>query len=273
MKTSFSTLACPEWTLQQVLDGAVCYGFDGVELRVLSHELDLWKMPEFSGAGLRATRRLIEDHGLKLVSVSSSANFHSPDAMERERNLELAMRMAEVAAGVGAPSVRVFPDRIQPGCTRNQTANWIASSLHTLIERLQPSGIEVWLETHGDFARAADVSEIVEQMDCTIFGIIWDPANAFAESDEAPYLSAVTEQCLRHVHAKDLRRIEGGKPQYVLTGEGDFPFSTMFASLDAIGYDEYVSFEWERQWHPELVAADVALPHFMNWWKTRKARR
>ena len=85
MKTSFSTLACPEWTLQQVLDGTVRYGFDGVELRVISHELDLWKLPEFSGAGLNATRRRIEDHGLSVVSVGSSANFHSPD---RSRHCE-----------------------------------------------------------------------------------------------------------------------------------------------------------------------------------------
>ena len=121
MKTSFSTLACPEWTLQQVLDGAVRYGFDGVELRVVSNELDLWKLPEFSGAGLTSTRRLIEDRGLSIVAVGSSANFHSADAKVRDRNVELAMRIAEIAAGVGAPSVRVFPDRIQQDCTREQT--------------------------------------------------------------------------------------------------------------------------------------------------------
>jgi sugar phosphate isomerase/epimerase len=176
-----------------------------------------------------------------------------------------------VAAGVGAPSVRVFPDRIQQNCTRKQTVDWIASSLHSLLERLQPSGIKVWLETHGDFARAADVSEIAEQMECTSFGIVWDPANAFAENGEAPQLSAAMNQYLRHVHAKDLMRTENGKPQYVLTGKGDFPFSAMFASLNAIRYDGFVSFEWERQWHPELVAADVALPHFIDWWKTTKA--
>ena len=45
MKTSFSTLACPDWSLPEVLGAAANYGYDGVELRVISRELDLWKLP------------------------------------------------------------------------------------------------------------------------------------------------------------------------------------------------------------------------------------
>jgi fatty-acyl-CoA synthase len=42
----------------------------------------------------------------------------------------------------------------------------------------------------------------------------------------------------------------------------------MFASLAEIGFDRYVSFEWEKLWHPELVAPEVALPHFIRWWNS-----
>ena len=59
-------------------------------------------------------------------------------------------------------------------------------------------------------------------------------------------------------------------PRYALTGEGEFPFDTMFASLAAIGFDGFVSFEWEKHWHPELAAPEIALPHFIKWWKSRE---
>jgi sugar phosphate isomerase/epimerase len=271
MKTSFSTLACPEWGLPEVLRAAATYGYDGIELRVISRELDLWNLPEFKSPSLSTTRAAIQDQGLVIASMGSSACFHSPDARERERNLDSALRMAEVAAGIGAPSIRVFGDHIQTGCERKQTASWIADSITQLADRLKPAGVQVWLETHGDFASAADVSEIFAQMDCPRAGIIWDPANAFEKNGEAPLIPSQMSSHIRHVHLKDLKKDAQGSTHYMPTGEGEFPFSTMFASLAGIAFDGFVSFEWEKLWHPELAAPEVALPHFIKWWKGREA--
>ena len=270
MKTSFSTLACPNWSLPEVLQAAVSYGYDGVELRVIARELDLWKLPEFNQSSIAATRTAIEDHGLVIASIGSSACFHSPEVQERERNMDSAMRMAELAAGLGAPSIRVFGDHIQPGNDRKQTATWIADSLTRLAEKLKSTGVQVWLETHGDFASAAEVSEILAQLDCDQVGIIWDPANAFEKNGEAPLIPPQMSSHIRHVHLKDLARNAHGSTYYTLTGEGEFPFDTMFDSLAGIGFDGFVSFEWEKHWHSELAAPEVALPHFIHWWKSRE---
>ncbi len=270
MKTSFSTLACPEWSLDQVLQAAVSYGFDAVELRVISRELDLWKVPDFQVGSLAGTRKRFEDVGLRISCVDSSACFHSPDAQERQANVDSALRVAEIAAGLGGPSVRVFPDRIQSGYDRAQTSGWIADSLVDLAQKLEFSGVHACLETHGDFASAKAVSEILQRVNRNDLGIIWDPANAFAQKGERPFLSPDIEAHLRHVHVKDLKLSEAGTANYVLTGEGEFPFDAMFAALEAAGYQGFVSFEWEKQWHPELAPPEVALPHFVRWWKARK---
>jgi sugar phosphate isomerase/epimerase len=270
MRTSFSTHACPDWSLPEVLSAAVNYGYDGVELRVISRELDLWKLPEFKSSSLAATRAAIEDHNLVIASIGSSACFHSPDVQERERNLDLALRMMEVAVGVGAPSIRVFGDRIQPGSERKQTAVWIAEPLTRLAEKLKPGGIQVWLETHGDFTAAADVSEIFAQLDSADIGIIWDPINAFEKSGETPLIPQQMSSHIRHVHLKDLTWDAQGLSHYVPIGEGEFPLDTMFTSLAGIGFDGFASFEWEKLWHSELASPEIALPHFIKWWKSRK---
>lgn len=271
MKTSFSTLACPDWDLAQILRAAVRYGYDGVELRVVSRELDLWKLPEFTPFALAGTRRMIEDHGLAVASMGSSACFHASDPLERARNFDSALRMAELAAGLGAPSIRVFGDRIQPGNTRAQTAEWLSDSLNLLAERLKPSGVEVWLETHGDFATAAEVDDVLSQVNSASVGIIWDPANAFEQSGEAPRISSQMAPTIRHVHLKDMKKDAQGQNHYVLTGKGNFPLRTMFALLAVIQFDGFVSFEWEKLWHPELAGPETALPHFMKWWKGGEA--
>jgi len=135
---------------------------------------------------------------------------------------------------------------------------------------LQPSGVEVWLETHGDFAAVAEVGEVFAQLSSANVGIIWDPANAFDQSGEAPCISPLMAPYVRHVHLKDMKKDAQGGFYYVDTGEGDFPFETMFASLAAIHFDGFVSFEWEKLWHPELAGPEMALPHFIGWWKTRE---
>ena len=270
MKTSFSTLACPDWNLSQILAAAQNYGYDGVELRVVAHELDLWNLPEFKSSSLAASRAAVEDHGLVVVAIGSSACFHSPDATERERNMDSALRMAEIAAGLNAPAIRVFGDRIQPGSTREQTARWIADSLTKLANRLKPSGVQVWLETHGDFARAADVAAIFAQIGDEDLGIIWDPANAFEQNGEEPHILPAMSSQVRHVHLKDMKGDAQRVFHYVPTGEGEFPFDTMFATLADIGFDGFASFEWEKLWHPELADPEIALPHFIRWWKGRE---
>ena len=44
---SFSTLGCPDWTFEKVLDFAAANNYSGIELRGIQRELDLTKRPEF----------------------------------------------------------------------------------------------------------------------------------------------------------------------------------------------------------------------------------
>ena len=52
MKISFSTLACPDWTLAADHRHRVTSaGYDGIELRFIENEDSLWKLPAFSRNG------------------------------------------------------------------------------------------------------------------------------------------------------------------------------------------------------------------------------
>jgi hypothetical protein len=35
-------------------------------------------------------------------------------------------------------------------------------------------------------------------------------------------------------------------------------------TIERLNYDGYVSFEWEKYWHPEIEEPEVALPDFIN---------
>src|SRR5580765_621192 len=118
MKISFSTLACPDWTMPQIMEIAANSGYDGIELRFVEGEDSLWKLAAFSATQLAATRRAFTDRGLTVACVDTSCRFHSPDAKERAAAIEEGARMSDLAAELGAPGIRVFGDTIQPGANR-----------------------------------------------------------------------------------------------------------------------------------------------------------
>jgi sugar phosphate isomerase/epimerase len=269
MKLSFSTLACPDWTMQQIIAIAAAAHYDGIELRFVENEDSLWKLPAFRGCELTATKRVLSDHGLAISCVDTSCRFHSPDAQERARWVEEGERMADLAASLQAPGIRVFGEKIQPGADLVSTRRWIADSIRELSDRTSASGVEVWLETHGDFASAAATEEILQESQSLKIGVVWDPANCFIETGELPQDEAVQLGArIRHVHLKDFyKSADGWTP--TLAGDGEFPLLEVRAAMGQMKYDGFVSFEWEKKWHPEIADAEIALPHFTRWFRER----
>ena len=128
--------------------------------------------------------------------------------------------------------------------------------------------MSVWLETHGDFATADAARGLLEQAGGEGLGLVWDPANAFSEFGEQPEPAlAALGPLVRHVHLKDVRRPPDGRVPWppALPGEGDFPGARALAALAGAGYDGWVSFEWEKRWHPEIEEPEAALPRFVRW--------
>lgn len=270
MKISFSTLACPDWTLDKIIEIAVQEGFQGIELRFIEQDDRLWQRPEFVGPGLAATRSRLESAGLKIPCVDTSCFFHYPDAVQRCEALEMGKAMMGLAAELGAPGIRVFGDRVQPGMDRRQTAEWIVEGLQALASFGKGYPVEVWLESHGDFAPARESLELLEKAACANLGLLWDPANAYTEFGEEPATGLqILGPRIRHVHIKDAvpPLVPGDNKLWdpVLVGEGKFPAREMIMQLAQSGYSGFVSFEWEKRWHPEIPDPAVALPHFMNW--------
>ena len=262
MKISFSTLACPDWSMPQIIQLAADAAYDGIELRFVEGEDSLWKLAAFSGTRMAETRRALTDHGLTIACVDTSCRFHSLHASEREAAMAEAERMSDLAAELGAPGIRVFGDTIQPGADRDSTRNWIAESIRKTADRTAQKGVQVWIETHGDFVAAGETAAILRQCGSPSIGVVWDPVNSLVAIGE-PLVdgAALLRSAIRHIHVKDFRRSANGV-QYVLTGQGAFPWHDLSAALKQLGYNGFVSFEWEKKWHPELEDATIAVPHF-----------
>ena len=264
MKLAFSTLGCPHWELEKIAHAVRAYGYQAVELRAIGGDLDLLKRPEFQPVAIEATRRWLTDQSLTICCVDTSCTFDSRDAGERLRQIEVALRHAELAAALGASLIRIFPDKIQTGATRTETRDNIAACLRAVAQRA-PDSVRVGLETHGDFASGQAAGEIMRLADHPNVVLIWDVANSLAAGDSIHDAASEVAPHLAHVHLRDAREVEGEEHWLpVLAGRGTVSFDDAVNALRGLKYDGYVSFEWEKYWHPEIEEPEIALPDFVK---------
>jgi sugar phosphate isomerase/epimerase len=257
---AFSTLGCPEWELQKILDFAEANQFAAIELRGLMGNLDLPSRPEFAPDRIPQTKKEIAAHEIKIACVSSSSAMHESDPLKREQSLSDARRFIDLASTLGAPYVRVFGNEIKG--PREQVITRVAAGMRTLADYAGPRGVTVIIESHGDFTDSPTLKEVLIRADSRSAALLWDAHHTFAASHEEPE-DTVRElgKWIRHTHLKD--SVGGGKERkYVLTGKGDVPIERQIRALQGIDYQGFYCFEWEKVWHPDLLDPSIAIPDY-----------
>jgi sugar phosphate isomerase/epimerase len=264
MLLSFSTLGCPKWDWETILNNARTMGYAGVEVRGVQREMDLPALPLFSGTAWKDRLKEVESRGLKIINLGTSTQLHQPDRARQKEGLDAARRFIDLAQNLKCPYIRVFGDKYVPEENRQATTERIISGLRELGEHAKGSGVTVLIEAHGDFNQSPVLLEILQGAKMPEVGLLWDAHHTFRFGEERPadtwkQLSGF----IRHTHLKDSRQ-EGSDVRYVLTGSGTVPVRETVEVLVAGGYRGFYSLEWEKGWHAELEEPEVAFPHFVK---------
>lgn len=262
-KISFSTLGCPDWSFDKIIDFAKVNNYSGIEVRGILREMDLTKVPEFSGnEAIAATLKKMDEHGLVFVDLGSSAAMHLPKGDERSKNLDEAKRFIDLAQKLKSPYIRVFPNQLPKDRDRQESLNLIMDGLRELGEYAADKNVVVLLESHGELIYKKDLVTVMEGASSPHVGLVWDICNMWIATKESPEeVYAVLKPYIRHTHIKDLKIIDG-KEEYVLLGTGIVPIFQAIDLLYKNNYPGYYSFEWEKLWHPEILDPQIALADY-----------
>ena len=256
----FSTLGCPAWEWEKILDFAKQNGFSAVELRGLQGTMDLPSRPEFAPGRIEQSRKEIAARGLRISCVSSSTNLHDTDPEKHEAQLADARKFIDLASALGVPYVRVFGNKVIGD--RDAAVKNVAQSLRSLGEYSGPKNVTVVIESHGDFTDSPTLRAVLEAADSPHVALLWDAHHTFISGKEDPeFTVAQLGKYIRHTHLKDSLK-KGDDVQYVLTGRGQVPVKRQVKALVGIGYGGSFSFEWEKVWHPELEEPEIAFPDY-----------
>lgn len=264
MKLSFSTLGCPNWDIKRIVEFARKYKYDGVELRGAGRQhISL----EVSPLERREIKNLFGENGIEICCISAYTRFSSPVKGERESNINTLVKYCELAEEMGSPIVRSFIGNIPEGVKETDWLRYIPEALHSVGEKIEGLGVDVVIETHDYFSTGKLIAQLIKRAESNNIKALWDVWHPYRNGESPEETIGYLKNYLRHMHIKDAKIIQEDW-QLVLPGDGDIPLKKIISLLKNIGYTGYLSFEWEKMWHPEIPEPEIAFPRYIEYMRS-----
>ncbi|MEM2913177.1 MAG: sugar phosphate isomerase/epimerase family protein [Candidatus Bathyarchaeia archaeon] len=276
MKLSFTTLGCPSWDLNRIVENAANMGFDAVDFRGLLEDIDITGRPEFT-TNLNKTKKLFADYGVAVSGISISARFAVLDPRERMEQFDETRRNMALAAELNAPVVRIYGGTIPKGYTTETIMPVIVQNLREIGDEAEDYDVTLALETHDDWIDSSLCARLMREVNHKRIRILWDLHHPYRMKGEPPELTySNLAPYIVNIHVKDSIVDDEGRVRYVLLGEGTVPIRKMLSMLIEGGYGGYATLEWEKRWHPYLSDPEIVFPQYvqkMHEWLGEHIRR
>jgi sugar phosphate isomerase/epimerase len=260
MKLAYSSLACPDWTVEEAANAVACFGFDGIEWRLADGD------PITSRTSAAVLRRVIaatHARGLSVPALDSSCQLVQDDVDGCSKSVREGEFMVDLASHLGAQALRVFGGPLPQDLSVREALPAAADVLRSIARYAARHGIHILLETHDPaWSHSANAAALVETAGEPNIGILYDVLHPCRMGEPAEQTVCALQRHIKLVHLKDGHRPPNDSEGWPLCalGEGDVPLGRIVARLHAHGYDGWYTFEWEKRWHPELAEPEQALP-------------
>ncbi len=265
MKIAFSTVCCPELTLDEVVSSAAGWGYQGVEMRLAPRGIGASPLacdPE--GLPPQRLHDLFEDAGVDPVGLATGVTFDEPVwppvvgrlFQSEEMGVPETKAAVERAAEAGIPYVRVFGQNLGGGEPRAWGVKRIVDRLALAAQTARNTRVRVLIENAGSFARAEDLRELHDMVGSQYLAVSYSTVAA-AMAGECP-MHAIDSIIDRTAVVRIGDIAEDGQP--VPLGEGHLPNEKFVRSLRDKGYRGWIVYEYPRLWRSELRPAGEVLP-------------
>lgn len=222
------------WDIETIIKNCTETGWVHVELRTThKHGVEV----SLSKEERRVVKKRFEDSPLEAITMASAFKYHYPDPKELRENIEGTKEYLQLAADVGALSVRVFPNAFVEGVDREKTMEQIGKSLAEVGEFGHNLGVDVRVCVHGDGTNHVPIiRKILDYSGSEHVYVNW---NCSPNDTEGAGLKAnfdLVKDKIRGIHMHDLY--------------SDYPYREFFKLLRESGYKYYCNAEIPESCEP-----------------------
>lgn len=284
MKLAGHVMGTPEYTLFEAVDLFAKMGLDGIEIIIETDGYRCGFPLDATPEQICALKEKIAASGLKVSGLTPYLNlFNSLDETERQKECDDLKKVIDLARALDTKNIRIYGGKLVEGEEDPDGAKLaqLVKSMRTCGDYCAPDGVRLCLENHfGTMTTtAARTMEIVQAIDHPNVGILYDQANiAFFPAEEYEEAIDIQKDKIFYVHCKDLV-YKGGKPEKPkfsmvshvdpsertvhsrIPGQGILDWPAILQKLKSVGYDGWVSLEYERRWiQTDLPEASEGMP-------------
>lgn len=263
LKPAFSTVACPEWTLDRVALTAQRVGFTGVDLRTFGlNSRQFANDPALTDPA--KVRRMFDQVGVAVCCVSTDCHFGDPVVppvighfiSDTEVEIRRAQQAIDIAEAIEAPFVRVFGFRVPSEESRTLAVKRVVERLKKVVDHADKKGVRVVIENGGSFASSQQLADLISDVNSNLLRASYNVLPAFlaGEKPSAGALSLASRGYLPMLRVKD---VKAGRP--TLLGSGDVPVRDAIVATAKL--DAWCIFEWDRAWLKDVGEPEFALDH------------
>lgn len=243
-RLSACSIALHGRSLAETLDIIAAAGFKKVDL--------LGRPPHFSLDAAEcdpaALKAAAQARGVQIANLGTyvGAGFASDDRTVQEREWADMQRALDLAAFLGARSIRVRPGDDSPACL-DRIAPWFQRSAEYAAAR----GIRLGFENHGGGISGEPrlCAALANKVGSPFFGVLYEPCNLMHVGVDYRYALYVMQGSITHVHLKDGRFTLSGF-EHTMLGQGQMDFPWLLEQLTTIGYTGDLALEYELQEPP-----------------------
>lgn len=257
IKLAFSTAACPEWTLEEAARQAKAMGFAGLELRTASVVQGARSAVDPMRCEPEEVGRVLRGAGVEPVCLSTGVKLVGTDAAAMRGALGQTREALALAARMGCPAVRVFIGDVPLGESHPSFIRRASLQLDALANSAADAGVQLLIENAGGLTLAREWWTVVHLVDHPMIGLCWNVASAVEGGEKPTAAVSVLNTKIRLAKAADVAS-PGGRG--VMLGEGAVGVQDYVKRLLGIGYNGWISLEWDRVSDPSLAPAESALP-------------
>jgi sugar phosphate isomerase/epimerase len=217
----------PDWDIPTIIERCTTVGLAAVELRSThKHGVE----PALSKAERSEVRKRFADSPVRLWALGSACEYHATDPAVVSRNIEETKAFIELAADVGAPTLKVRPNGLPKDVSEEKTLEQIGQSLRTVGQAAASAGVEICCEMHGSgTAEPARMRRIMEIADHPAVGVTWNSNGVDVKNETIRDSFEMMRKWILNVHINEL--------------VNSYPWRELFTLLRTMGYDRYTMME------------------------------
>ncbi|MCL6455113.1 MAG: sugar phosphate isomerase/epimerase [Alicyclobacillus sp.] len=236
-------------------------GFDGVELAMqeagpLSPDASEQKWREIAGQAQAA--------GVEVCGVATAMHWQysltSGDPAVRRRGVDLAKRMVDAAAALGAGSVLVVPGLVDEQVPYDVAYDRAQQSLRSIAEYAAGTGVWVCVENVWNrfLLSPLEMRRFLDEVGHPLVQAYLDVGNVLQFGYPEQWLRILGPR-VKRVHVKDFRRDIGNITGFTPLLQGDVNWRLVREALSDIGYDGYLTAEIPPyRSHPQQSLYDIS---------------